>query len=123
MNVSNITCQQNLTSPWVYLLPIVLYRVTLCRCTHMANLVQIHAHLYSSLVQVFYIIVQFSGLLPERVVIQRRRLDLTEHESGTITEEPWLDWQYMARNCNVFEMQNNGPLLRPDSVNCLQLPR
>uniref|UniRef100_A0A3Q4AAY9 Uncharacterized protein n=1 Tax=Mola mola TaxID=94237 RepID=A0A3Q4AAY9_MOLML len=72
--------------------------------------------------QVFYIIVQFSGLLPERVVIQRRRLDLTEHESGTITEEPWLDWQYMARNCNVFEMQNNGPLLRPDSVNCLQLP-
>ncbi|XP_068172657.1 usherin isoform X1 [Antennarius striatus] len=28
----------------------------------------------------------------------------------------------MARNCSVFEMQNNGPLLRPDSVNCLQLP-
>lgn len=29
----------------------------------------------------------------------------------------------MARNCSVFEMQNNGPLLKPDSVNCLQLPR
>ncbi|XP_039982949.1 usherin [Xiphias gladius] len=71
--------------------------------------------------QVFYIIVQFGGLLPESVLIQRRRFDLTEPQSGTTTEQPWLDWQYMARNCNVFEMQNNGPLLRPDSVNCLQL--
>uniref|UniRef100_A0A3B5AVF4 Usherin-like n=1 Tax=Stegastes partitus TaxID=144197 RepID=A0A3B5AVF4_9TELE len=41
---------------------------------------------------------------------------------GTVTEQPWMDWQYMARNCNVFEMQNNGLLQRPDSVNCLQLP-
>ncbi|XP_074481361.1 usherin [Sebastes fasciatus] len=72
--------------------------------------------------QIFYVIVQFGGLLPESVLIQRRRLNLTELESGTITEQPWLDWQYMARNCSVFEMQNNGPLLRPDSVNCLQLP-
>ncbi|XP_070842368.1 usherin [Chaetodon trifascialis] len=72
--------------------------------------------------QVFYVIVQFGGLLPESVLIQRRRLDLTELESGTTSEQPWLDWQYMARNCSVFDMQNNGPLLRPDSVNCVRLP-
>ncbi|TKS69913.1 Usherin Usher syndrome type IIa protein [Collichthys lucidus] len=73
--------------------------------------------------QVFYVIVQFGGLLPESVRIQRRKLHLTEPDSGTTTEQqPWLDWQYMARNCSVFDMQNNGPLLRPDSVNCLQLP-
>lgn len=73
--------------------------------------------------QVFYVIVQFGGLLPESVLIQRRKRDLTEPEDGTTTEQPWLDWQYMARNCTVFEMQNNGPLRRPDSVNCLQLSR
>ncbi|XP_059204973.1 usherin [Centropristis striata] len=72
--------------------------------------------------QIFYVIVQFAGLLPESVLIQRRRLDRTELESIITTEQPWLDWQYMARNCSVFEMQNNGPLLRPDSVNCVQLP-
>uniref|UniRef100_A0A4W6FW95 Usherin n=1 Tax=Lates calcarifer TaxID=8187 RepID=A0A4W6FW95_LATCA len=72
--------------------------------------------------QVFYVILQFGGLLPESVLIQRRRLDLTKLENGTTTEQPWLDWQYMARNCSVFGMQNNGPLPRPDSVNCLQLP-
>ena len=82
----------------------------------------IHSNLYPSLLQVFYIIVQFGGPLPESVLIQRRRLDLTEPQSGTISEQPWLDWQYIARNCSVFEMPNNGPLLRPDSVNCLQLP-
>lgn len=80
--------------------------------------------MYPSFIQVFYVIVQFGGLLPESVRIQRRKLHLTEPDSGTTTEQqPWLDWQYMARNCNVFDMQNNGPLLRPDSVNCLQLPR
>lgn len=71
--------------------------------------------------QVFYVIVQFGGLLPESVRIQRRRL--LEQHNGSVTEQPWQDWQYMARNCSVFEMQNNGPLLKPDSVNCLQLPR
>nr|XP_014268858.2 usherin [Maylandia zebra] len=71
--------------------------------------------------QVFYVIVQFSGFMPESVVIQRRKADLTDTENNTNTEQSWLDWQYMARNCNVFEMENNGPLLRPDSVNCLQL--
>lgn len=78
---------------------------------------------YFLLLQIFYVIVQFGGLLPESVLIQRRRLDLTVLESDTSTEQPWSDWQYMARNCSVFEMRNNGPLLRPDSVNCLQLPR
>lgn len=79
------------------------------------------ANLQLSLVQVFYVIVQFGGLLPESVRIQRRRLP--EPDGGAVTEQPWQDWQYMARDCSVFEMQNNGPLLRPDSVNCLQLPR
>ncbi|XP_060897032.1 usherin [Labrus mixtus] len=73
--------------------------------------------------QVFYVIVQFGGLLPESVLIQRQRLDFTNLESGTNTEQPWVDWQFMARNCSVFEMKNNGHLLRPDSVNCLQLSR
>ncbi|XP_047436500.1 usherin [Mugil cephalus] len=72
--------------------------------------------------QIFYVIVQFGGLLPESVLIQRRKFDLTEPERGTVTEQPWMDWQYMARNCGVFEMQNDGPLHTPDSVNCLQLP-
>ncbi|MEQ2215265.1 hypothetical protein XENOCAPTIV_029877, partial [Xenoophorus captivus] len=72
--------------------------------------------------QVFYVIVQFGGLLPESILIQRRKLDFSQHETGSVTEQPWLDWQYMARNCNVFDMQNNGPLPRPDSINCLQMP-
>lgn len=82
-----------------------------------------HANLYPFPLQVFYVIVQFGGLLPESILIQRQRRDLTEPDSDTTSEQPWLDWQYMARNCSVFEMQNDGPLLRPDSVNCLQLPR
>ncbi|KAM3624776.1 uncharacterized protein V6R79_001428 [Siganus canaliculatus] len=72
--------------------------------------------------QVFYVIVQFGGLLPESVLIQRQRFDLTGPGTGSDIEHTWLDWQYMARNCSVFEMQNNGPLLKSDSVNCLQLP-
>lgn len=83
----------------------------------------VHVNSYASLLQVFYVIVQFSGFMPESVVIQRRKADLTDTENNTNTEQSWLDWQYMARNCNVFEMENNGPLLRPDSVNCLQLSR
>lgn len=78
---------------------------------------------YPFLFQVFYVIVQFGGLLPESVLIQRRKLDLLQREPDNMTEQSWLDWQYMARNCSVFNMQNNGPLPRPDSVNCLQLPR
>ncbi|XP_035991625.1 usherin [Fundulus heteroclitus] len=72
--------------------------------------------------QVFYVIVQFRGPLPESILIQRRKLDFSLLETGIMTEQPWLDWQYMAKNCNVFDMQNSGPLPRPDSVNCLQMP-
>lgn len=78
------------------------------------------ATFFLSVIQVFYVIVQFGGLLPETVLIQRRKLDL---DSDSTAEQPWLDWQYMARNCSVFEMQNNGPLLKSDSVNCMQLPK
>ncbi|TWW67413.1 Usherin Usher syndrome type IIa protein [Takifugu flavidus] len=73
--------------------------------------------------QVFYVIVQFGGLLPETVLIQRRKVDPTDLDGDHRTEQPWLDWQYMARNCSVFQMQNNGPLLKSDSVNCMQLPK
>lgn len=73
-------------------------------------------------IQVFYVIVQFGGLLPETVLIQRK-LDPTDLDNDDRTEQPWLDWQYMARNCSVFQMQNNGPLLKSDSVNCMQLPK
>nr|XP_057944950.1 usherin isoform X3 [Doryrhamphus excisus] len=70
--------------------------------------------------QVFYVIIQFGSLLPESLLIQRQRLP---HQQNSMhTEESWLDWQYVAKACSVFEMQNNGPLLAPDSVNCLQLP-
>ncbi|KAM9860567.1 LOW QUALITY PROTEIN: usherin [Aulostomus maculatus] len=72
--------------------------------------------------QVFYVIVQFGSLLPESLLIQRRRLVPTDPPSGSITEQPWSDWQYVAKDCSMFDMLNNGPLLRPDSVNCLQLP-
>ncbi|XP_061670381.1 usherin isoform X4 [Syngnathoides biaculeatus] len=71
--------------------------------------------------QVFYVIVQFGGPLPESLLIQRKRLP--DQQNSTNREQPWLDWQYVAKDCSVFGMQNNGPLLTPDSVNCLQLPR
>ncbi|XP_051920397.1 usherin isoform X1 [Hippocampus zosterae] len=70
--------------------------------------------------QVFYILLQFGGPLPESLLIQRQRLP--DQQNSTDVEQPWLDWQYVAKDCNVFKMQNNGPLLTPDSVNCLQLP-
>ncbi|XP_077419247.1 usherin isoform X1 [Vanacampus margaritifer] len=70
--------------------------------------------------QVFYVLLQFGGPLPESLLIQRRRLP--DQQNRTNREQPWLDWQYVAKDCNVFEMRNNGPLLTPDSVNCLQLP-
>ncbi|XP_077569166.1 usherin [Stigmatopora nigra] len=70
--------------------------------------------------QVFYVIIQFGGPFPESLLIQRQRL--SNQENSTNAEHPWFDWQYMARDCSVFKMKNNGPLLTPDSVNCLQLP-
>lgn len=81
------------------------------------------ATFFLSVIQVFYVIVQFGGLLPETVLIQRRKLDPADLGGDDRTEQPWLDWQYMARNCSVFQMQNNGPLLKSDSVNCMQLPK
>ncbi|KAM7406312.1 hypothetical protein PAMP_000697 [Pampus punctatissimus] len=57
--------------------------------------------------QVFYIIVQFGGLLPESVVIQRRKLTLTDPENGTTTEQPWLDWQYIAKDCSGLPIVSN----------------
>ncbi|XP_062863133.1 usherin [Trichomycterus rosablanca] len=60
--------------------------------------------------QVFYVIVQFRNPQPEAVHIQRK----------TANSSAWEDWQYLARNCSYFGLDDNGPLSRPDSVNCLQ---
>ncbi|KAK7153113.1 hypothetical protein R3I93_011118 [Phoxinus phoxinus] len=62
--------------------------------------------------QVFYVILQFLNAQPEAVRIQRK----------TIRNSEWKDWQFLAKNCSYFGMEDNGPLDRPDSVNCLQLP-
>ncbi|XP_042331708.1 LOW QUALITY PROTEIN: usherin [Sceloporus undulatus] len=62
--------------------------------------------------QVFYIILQFFSPQPAAVHIQRKK----QYNSD------WEDWQYIARDCSVFGMENNGSLEYPDSVNCLQLP-
>uniref|UniRef100_A0A8C0V279 Usherin n=1 Tax=Cyanistes caeruleus TaxID=156563 RepID=A0A8C0V279_CYACU len=61
--------------------------------------------------QVFYIILQFFSPHPEAIKIERKKRDDLE----------WEDWQYFARNCSIFEMENNGSLEKPDSVNCLQM--
>ncbi|KAJ8400311.1 hypothetical protein AAFF_G00396940 [Aldrovandia affinis] len=63
--------------------------------------------------QVFYVILQFLGPQPEAVRIERR----------TSRRSEWRAWQYLARNCSVFGMADNGLLEAPDSVNCLQFPR
>ncbi|KAL0969312.1 hypothetical protein UPYG_G00225390 [Umbra pygmaea] len=65
--------------------------------------------------QVFYVILQLASPQPEALYIQRSI-------SNSSVEAQWLDWQYMARDCSLFDLQNNGPLMRPDSVNCLQFP-
>ncbi|XP_026107420.1 usherin-like [Carassius auratus] len=62
--------------------------------------------------QVFYVILQFLNAQPEAVRIQRK----------TTVSSEWKDWQFLAKNCSYFGMKDNGPLDRPDSVNCLQLP-
>ncbi|KAG3258086.1 usherin, transcript variant X1 [Ictidomys tridecemlineatus] len=62
--------------------------------------------------QVFYIIIQFFSPQPTAIRIQRKKEDSLD----------WEDWQYFAKNCSVFGMENNGVLEKPDSVNCLQLP-
>ncbi|KAM5300669.1 usherin [Glossophaga mutica] len=62
--------------------------------------------------QVFYIIIQFFSPMPTAIRIQRKKEDSRD----------WEDWQYIARNCSVFGMANNGDLEKSDSVNCLQFP-
>ncbi|KAM7423873.1 hypothetical protein PAMA_000303 [Pampus argenteus] len=61
--------------------------------------------------QVFYIIVQFVGLLPQSVVIQRRKLTLTDPENGTTTEQP-CDAPYTGGNITV-SLLTPEPNLRP----------
>ncbi|XP_025748029.1 usherin [Callorhinus ursinus] len=61
--------------------------------------------------QVFYIIIQFLSPQPTAIRIQRKKEDSLD----------WEDWQFFARNCRAFGMENNGKLENPDSVNCLQL--
>uniref|UniRef100_S4RRB3 Usher syndrome 2A (autosomal recessive, mild) n=1 Tax=Petromyzon marinus TaxID=7757 RepID=S4RRB3_PETMA len=64
--------------------------------------------------QVFYVIVQFLSPQPEGVRIQRR----------PAAGSPWVDWQVFAKDCvSMYNMSKNGPLEKPDSVNCLQFPR
>uniref|UniRef100_A0A8B9SU76 Usherin n=1 Tax=Anas platyrhynchos TaxID=8839 RepID=A0A8B9SU76_ANAPL len=63
--------------------------------------------------QVFYIVLQFFSPHPEAIRIERKKRD----------DLKWEDWQYFAKNCSIFGMHNNGSLEKPDSVNCLQLPR
>ncbi|KAK6307053.1 hypothetical protein J4Q44_G00222010 [Coregonus suidteri] len=73
--------------------------------------------------QVFYVILQLVSPQPEALHIQRRYSNSSSSNSNSSSvETEWLDWQYMARDCSLFGLQNNGPLLRPDSVNCLQFP-
>uniref|UniRef100_A0AAY4ADY9 Usher syndrome type IIa protein homolog n=1 Tax=Denticeps clupeoides TaxID=299321 RepID=A0AAY4ADY9_9TELE len=62
--------------------------------------------------EVFYVILQFLSPQPEAVRIQRKTRGSPE----------WRDWQYLAKNCSVFGLEDNGALERPDSVNCLQFP-
>ncbi|XP_072320975.1 usherin [Eucyclogobius newberryi] len=81
--------------------------------------VTISVNLLNGQYQVFYVIIQFGSVLPEKLVFQRRYVDV---EKPNAPEEPWADWQYVARNCSTFQMDNNGPLLKPDSINCLTLP-
>ncbi|XP_025048439.1 usherin-like, partial [Alligator sinensis] len=80
--------------------------------THLNRGVIITIDLQNGQYQVFYIILQFFNPQPQAIRIQRkRRNDLS-----------WEDWQYFARNCSIFGMDNNASLEKPDSVNCLQLP-
>ncbi|GAA6098735.1 usherin [Tachysurus ichikawai] len=74
--------------------------------------VSITIDLESGLYQVFYVILQFRSLQPKALRIQRK----------TSSTSVWRDWQYLAKNCSLFGMEDNGPLVSPDSVNCLQFP-
>ncbi|XP_039386307.1 usherin [Mauremys reevesii] len=80
---------------------------------HLDHGVTITIDLQNGQYQVFYMILQFYSPQPEAMRIQRKKTN----------DLNWEDWQYFARNCSIFGMDNNGSLENPDSVNCLQLPR
>ncbi|XP_070813494.1 usherin [Pituophis catenifer annectens] len=79
---------------------------------HLRHGVTITIDLENGQYQVFYVIIQFFSPQPEAIRIQRKK----QPSIG------WEDWQYFARDCSVFGMENNGSLQYPDSINCLQLP-
>ncbi|EDO46759.1 predicted protein [Nematostella vectensis] len=69
--------------------------------------------LYQEL-QIFFVIMVFYGPPPEAILIERSR------DRGS-TYEPW---QYFASDCqSSFGMENNGNLVNPDSINCIQYQR
>uniref|UniRef100_A0A8C6X579 Usherin n=1 Tax=Naja naja TaxID=35670 RepID=A0A8C6X579_NAJNA len=78
---------------------------------HLRHGVTITIDLENGQYQVFYVIIQFFSPQPEAIRIQRKK----QPSIG------WEDWQYFARDCSVFGMENNGSLRYPDSVNCLQV--
>ncbi|KAK1792993.1 hypothetical protein P4O66_001708 [Electrophorus voltai] len=70
------------------------------------------AILHTPCAQVFYVILQLRSAPAEAVQIQRKSSRTAE----------WSDWQYLASDCSILGMVSNGPLDRPDSVNCLRFP-
>ncbi|CAG2235417.1 USH2A [Mytilus edulis] len=61
--------------------------------------------------QVFYVVLQFYSPFSKAVTIERKQ----NYSSD------WTTWQYYAEDCQHYYGQpNNGPLLTPTSVNCLQ---
>ena len=59
----------------------------------------------------FYVVLTFYGPVPGAIKIER------SVDSGHTYES----WQYFAEDCvTTFDLQNNGPLTQPDSVNCVQ---
>ena len=64
--------------------------------------------------QIFYILIQFYSPLPKKIIIERQL-----HSSNE-----WLPWQYYADDCMTsFNFPNNGPLMKFNDTNCIQLPR
>ena len=59
----------------------------------------------------FYVVLQFYSPQPKVVTIEKR----ASAGSG------WERWQMYAEDCQqAFGMENNGALLQPTSVNCIQ---
>jgi usherin len=61
--------------------------------------------------QVFYVQLQFYSPFPKAVTIERKQNYTSD----------WTTWQYYADDCQkYFQQPDNGPLVTPTSVNCLQ---